>query len=162
MSLHCIVWCCRVLYCWLRRAGCISQDTYLLYLLIKCNCIYYLSGCGNRSWHEKTDKQRRRGNLTTDATRFERSWQKLNMNLHTTRSHILIQIWPNCEQQFNPNWRTNWCKVDEISEAKLCRSFPEKFANIKFAEGVPRKTIQLPKFQLKSPLHIPRLITKSS
>ena len=31
MSLHCIVWCCRVLYCWLRRAGCISQDTYLLY-----------------------------------------------------------------------------------------------------------------------------------
>ena len=33
MSLHCIVWCCRVLYCWLRRAGCISQDTYLLYLL---------------------------------------------------------------------------------------------------------------------------------
>ena len=42
-------------------------------------------------------------------------------------------------------------KVDEISEAKLCRSFPEKFANIKFAEGVPRKTIQLPKFQLNSP-----------
>ena len=32
MSLHCIVWCCRVLYCWLRRAGCISQDTYLLYV----------------------------------------------------------------------------------------------------------------------------------
>ena len=31
MSLHCIVWCCMVLYCWLRRAGCISQDTYLLY-----------------------------------------------------------------------------------------------------------------------------------
>ena len=34
MSLHCIVWCCRVLYCWLRRAGCISQDTYLLYFWI--------------------------------------------------------------------------------------------------------------------------------
>ena len=33
MSLHCIVWCCRVLYCWLRRAGCISQDTYLLYFM---------------------------------------------------------------------------------------------------------------------------------
>ena len=32
MSLHCIVWCCMVLYCWLWRAGCISQDTYLLYL----------------------------------------------------------------------------------------------------------------------------------
>ena len=32
MSLHCIVWCCMGLYCWLRRAGCISQDTYLLYL----------------------------------------------------------------------------------------------------------------------------------
>ena len=31
MSLHCIVWCCMVLYCWLWRAGCISQDTYLLY-----------------------------------------------------------------------------------------------------------------------------------
>ena len=36
MSLHCIVWCCMVLYCWLRRAGCISQDTYLLY----CICIW--------------------------------------------------------------------------------------------------------------------------
>ena len=33
MSLHCIVWCCMVLYCWLRRAGCISQDTYLLYVV---------------------------------------------------------------------------------------------------------------------------------
>ena len=42
MSLHCIVWYCMVLYyilrycmvlhCWVRRAGCISQDTYLLYL----------------------------------------------------------------------------------------------------------------------------------
>ena len=31
MSLHCIVWCCMVLNCWLRHAGCISQDTYLLY-----------------------------------------------------------------------------------------------------------------------------------
>ena len=31
MSLHCIVWCCMVLYCWLWRASCISQDTYLLY-----------------------------------------------------------------------------------------------------------------------------------
>ena len=31
MSLQCIVWCCMVLYCWLWRAGCISQDTYLLY-----------------------------------------------------------------------------------------------------------------------------------
>ena len=37
MSLHCIVWCCRVLYCWLRRAGCISQDTYLLY---DNDCLY--------------------------------------------------------------------------------------------------------------------------
>ena len=46
MSLHCIVWYCMVLYyilwycmvlhCWLRCAGCISQDTYLLY--------YYFSG----------------------------------------------------------------------------------------------------------------------
>ena len=27
--------------------------------------------------------------------------------------------------------------IDEISEAKLCRSFLGKFANIKFAEGVP-------------------------
>ena len=35
MSLHCIVWCCRVLYCWLRRAGCISQDTYLLYVYFR-------------------------------------------------------------------------------------------------------------------------------
>ena len=34
MSLHCIVWCCMVLYCWLRRAGCISQDTYLLYIIL--------------------------------------------------------------------------------------------------------------------------------
>ena len=33
MSLNCIVWCCRVLYCCLRRAGCISQDTYLLYYI---------------------------------------------------------------------------------------------------------------------------------
>ena len=41
MSFHCIVWYCMVLYyilrycmvlhCWLRRVGCISQDTYLLY-----------------------------------------------------------------------------------------------------------------------------------
>ena len=41
MSFHCIVWYCMVLYyilrycmvlpCWVRRAGCISQDTYLLY-----------------------------------------------------------------------------------------------------------------------------------
>ena len=31
MSVHCIVWYCIVLHCWLRRAGCISQDTYLLY-----------------------------------------------------------------------------------------------------------------------------------
>ena len=31
MSLHCIVWYCMVLHCWVRRAGCISQDTYLLY-----------------------------------------------------------------------------------------------------------------------------------
>ena len=44
MSFHCIIWYCMVLYyilrycmvlhCWLRRAGCISQDTYLLYLII--------------------------------------------------------------------------------------------------------------------------------
>ena len=34
MSLHCIVWCCMVLYCWLWRAGCISQDTYLLYVYL--------------------------------------------------------------------------------------------------------------------------------
>ena len=34
MSCHCIVWCCMVLYCWLRRAGCISQDTYLLYIQV--------------------------------------------------------------------------------------------------------------------------------
>ena len=38
MSLHCIVWCCMVLYCWLWRAGCISQDTYLLYK-IRCTLI---------------------------------------------------------------------------------------------------------------------------
>ena len=25
---------CMVLHCWLRRAGCISQDTYLLYIII--------------------------------------------------------------------------------------------------------------------------------
>ena len=29
--LHCIIWYCMVLHCWLRRVGCISQDTYLLY-----------------------------------------------------------------------------------------------------------------------------------
>ena len=44
MSFHCIVWYCMVLYyilrycmvlhCWLQRAGCISQDTYLLYIFI--------------------------------------------------------------------------------------------------------------------------------
>ena len=35
-----------------------------------------------------------------------------------------------------------------ISEAKLCRSFPEKFANIKFGEGVAgKKTIQLSKIE---------------
>ena len=43
MSFHCIIWYCMVLYyilrycmvlhCWLRRAGCISQDTYLLYII---------------------------------------------------------------------------------------------------------------------------------
>ena len=44
MSLHCIVWCCRVLYCWLRRAGCISQDTYLLY------CTLHTVG----NWRENT------------------------------------------------------------------------------------------------------------
>ena len=42
MSLHCIVWCCMVLYCWLRRAGCISQDTYLLYFEM-CN--------NSRTWY---------------------------------------------------------------------------------------------------------------
>ena len=43
MSLHCIVWCCRVLYCWLRRAGCISQDTYLLYqFLISFSSVLHL------------------------------------------------------------------------------------------------------------------------
>ena len=35
-----------------------------------------------------------------------------------------------------------------ISEAKLCRSFPEKFVNIKFGEGVAgKKTIQLSKIE---------------
>ena len=43
MSFHCIIWYCMVLYyilrycmvlhCWVRRAGCISQDTYLLYFI---------------------------------------------------------------------------------------------------------------------------------
>ena len=40
MSLHCIVWCCMVLYCWLLRAGCISQDTYLLYVYL---CSFFWS-----------------------------------------------------------------------------------------------------------------------
>ena len=44
MSLHCIVWCCKVLYCWLRRAGCISQDTYLLYGY--CGYCEYCKCCG--------------------------------------------------------------------------------------------------------------------
>ena len=43
MSLHCIVWCCRVLYCWLRRAGCISQDTYLLYIYVQIECSAHLA-----------------------------------------------------------------------------------------------------------------------
>ena len=70
------------------------------------------------------------------------------------------------KQQIHPNWRSNWCKVDEISEAKLCRSFPEKFANIKFAEGVPRKkTIQqLRNFnwilENNTSLNIARLVTQ--
>ena len=42
MSLHCIVWCCRVLYCWLWRAGCISQDTYLLYIICHIICNNFL------------------------------------------------------------------------------------------------------------------------
>ena len=53
------------------------------------------------------------------------------------------------QAKFHPNWRTNWCKVDEISEAKLCRSFPEKFANIKFAAGVPRKQFNNMNFNWK-------------
>ena len=48
MSLHCIIWCCMVLYCWLRRAGCISQDTYLLYIhifvILWCLYIYLWRG----------------------------------------------------------------------------------------------------------------------
>lgn len=39
-------------------------------------------------------------------------------------------------------------RLMRISEAKLCRSFPEKFANIKFGEGVAgKKTIQLSKIK---------------
>ena len=53
MSLHCIVWCCMVLYCWLWRAGCISQDTYLLYyfnLWHVRNIQIYLQKYTNISW----------------------------------------------------------------------------------------------------------------
>ena len=50
MSFHCILWYsmvlyyilryCMVLHCWLRRAGCIWQDTYLLYHETeKTNCV---------------------------------------------------------------------------------------------------------------------------
>ena len=55
MSFHCIVWYCMVLYyilrycmvlhCWLRRAGCISQDTYLLYVQNR-----FVKYCKINSW----------------------------------------------------------------------------------------------------------------
>ena len=35
MLLYCILWYCMVLHCWLWRAGCISQDTYILYPFAK-------------------------------------------------------------------------------------------------------------------------------
>ena len=47
MSLHCIVWCCMVLYCWLLRAGCISQDTYLLFMCWYISWQYYYSNISN-------------------------------------------------------------------------------------------------------------------
>jgi len=53
MSFHCIVWYCMVLYyilrycmvlhCWLRRAGCISQDTYLLYIAMDIHQLQLVS-----------------------------------------------------------------------------------------------------------------------
>ena len=53
VELHGIVWYCMVLFSifwlvnWLRRAGCISEDTYLLYIVPNTKLINYFELCCN-------------------------------------------------------------------------------------------------------------------
>ena len=72
MSFHCIVWYCMVLYyilrycmllhCWLRRAGCISQDTYLLYCIILYSWIKVARP--HPRWFHPTDSECLKGSVT--------------------------------------------------------------------------------------------------